>query len=114
MVVLLEDDFQGPPSLSYCNAYAEKYGLDQERTPVLVDPEKKSDIFYESPVVSLSVITNRKGVITYKDEVNNAGSFEWQLRYELKVMCQELFEETDLVFEDYIRSMCLNYDVELP
>jgi len=114
MVVLLEDDVQGPPSFAYCNQYADKYGLDQEKTPVLIDPEKKSQIFYESPVVSLSVITNRKGVITYKDEVNNAGAFAWQLRYELRTMCEELVEESDIVFEEYIKIMCLDYDVELP
>ena len=113
MIVLLEDDYQQPPGYDYCNAYADKYGIDQSMIPVLVDPAKKSLIFYESSVVSLSVITDRKGVITYKDEVNNAGAFKWQLNWELKLMCEELFEETDMVFEDYIVTMCEGYDVFL-
>lgn len=113
MVVLLEDDAAQPPGYDYCNYYADKYGIDQEKLPVLIDPAKKSQIFYESGVVSLSVITNRQGVITYKDEVNNAGAFKWQLNWELKLMCEELFEETDMVFEDYLVTMCEGYDVFL-
>ena len=106
MVVLLEDSSAQPPSLAYCNSYAEKYGLPADKIPVLIDPQKNSQVYYESPVVSLSVITNREGVITYKDEVNNASAFEWQLKYELKQMCNALAEDTEEVYDDYIYEMC--------
>ena len=106
MVVLLEDSGGQPPSLAYCESYASKYGLPADKIPVLIDPQKKSQVYYESPVVSLSVITNREGVITYKDEVNNASAFEWQLKYELKQMCGDLAADAEAEYDDYIFEMC--------
>ena len=97
MIVLLEDDFGQPPSTTYCAQYAAKYGLPTDKILVTVDPAKKGLVYYESGVVSLSVITDRKGVITYKDEINNPSVFKWQIDYELKKMYEDLEAEANAV-----------------
>lgn len=115
MVVLLEDDAGNPPNTDYCQSYADKYGLPQDKLIVAIDPLKKSQIFYESPVVSLSVITDRKGVIVYKDDINAPLAFKWQIDYELKKMCEELqAEDNEDEYDQGTIDMCAGYDFVLP
>ncbi|NUN13158.1 MAG: hypothetical protein HUU55_05930 [Myxococcales bacterium] len=90
MIVLLEDDKGNPALGSYCNAYAAKYKLPLDKIVVAIDPAKKSLIYYETNVVSLSVFTNRFSEITNKAETNNADALVWSLDFELKKMCTDL------------------------
>ena len=108
MVVLLEDDFGNMPSASYLNQYAAKYGLPLDKVLIAADGVKNSMPYYmenEISSVSLSVITDRTGKITYTDEINSAPPFKWQLDFELKRMCDELAAGTD-PWPENIHQLC--------
>ena len=115
MVVLLEDDVANPPNGAYCQSYADKYGLDTSKIIVAIDPLKKSQVYYESPVVSLSIITNRRGEITYKDEINNPSAFKWQVDFEIKAMCDELASpDNEDVYTQEVVDTCAAKKKEIP
>jgi hypothetical protein len=117
MLVLLEDDVGAWATDAYCQQYASKYGLPLDKIVVATDPLKKSMPYYiatETSSVSLSVITDRKGIIVYTDEINAVGPFKWQIDYELKQMCDELAEGTD-PWPDNIHQLCtVKYGKDMP
>ena len=117
MVVLLEDDFGGMPTAQYLQQYAAKYCLPLDKILMGSDGGKNSMVYYvENGIssVSLSVITDRKGIITYTDEIHAAAPFKWQLDFELKRMCDELAAGTD-AWPDNIHQLCtVKYKKDMP
>ena len=117
MVVLLEDDLANMPTSQYLQQYAAKYSLPLDKVMMGADGVKNSKVYYDQngiTSVSLSVNTDRKGNITYTDEINAASPFKWQLDYELKRMCDELAAGTD-AWPDNIHQLCtVKYKKDMP